>query len=148
MTVYAYKQIEHDEIIKKVQSGKNITQDDLVLENTNILKIDLFLLKDDLTIEETREYQREVKKKLIDIILNNQTNGIDIYLLQQFTIWKLHNSKRDNFEKRQYFKTQVYLVQELFNDNYIKLINISASIAVVKLDLVHISDNHKTEQSK
>ena len=40
--------------------------------------IDLFLLKDDLTIEKTREYQREAKKKLIDIILNNQTNGIDI----------------------------------------------------------------------
>ena len=40
--------------------------------------IDLFLLKDDLTLEETRQYQREAKKKLIDIILNNQTNGIDI----------------------------------------------------------------------
>jgi len=30
--------IEYDEIIKKVQSGKNITQDDLAVQNTNILK--------------------------------------------------------------------------------------------------------------
>ena len=40
--------------------------------------IDIFLLKDALTIEETRKYQREAKMKLIDIILNNETNGIDI----------------------------------------------------------------------
>ena len=30
--------IEYDDIIKKVQSGKNISQDDLILENTNVLK--------------------------------------------------------------------------------------------------------------
>ncbi len=40
--------------------------------------IDLFLLKDDLTLEGTRAFQREAKMKLIDIILNNETNGIDI----------------------------------------------------------------------
>jgi len=40
--------------------------------------IDLFLLKDDLTIDESRYYEREAKKNLIDIIMNYKTNGIDI----------------------------------------------------------------------
>ena len=40
--------------------------------------IDLFLIKDDLTIDETRYYQREAKKKLLDIRKNYKTNGIDI----------------------------------------------------------------------
>jgi hypothetical protein len=40
--------------------------------------IDLFLLKDDLTIDESRYYQREAKRNLIDIIMNYRTNGIDI----------------------------------------------------------------------
>ncbi|MEA2018109.1 MAG: nucleotidyltransferase domain-containing protein [Campylobacterota bacterium] len=40
--------------------------------------IDLFLLKDDLSIDDTRDYQREAKKRLKSIILNYDTNGIDI----------------------------------------------------------------------
>lgn len=40
--------------------------------------IDLFLLKDDLTIEETRQYQREARKRLMDIILSRKANGIDV----------------------------------------------------------------------
>ena len=40
--------------------------------------IDLFLLKDDLTIDDTRYYQREARRKLLDIRLKYKTNGIDI----------------------------------------------------------------------
>ena len=40
--------------------------------------IDLFLLKDDLRINETREYERKAKKSLIDIMFKYKTNGIDI----------------------------------------------------------------------
>ncbi len=40
--------------------------------------IDLFLLKDDLTLEETRYYQREARKRLLDIRRIYKTNGIDI----------------------------------------------------------------------
>lgn len=40
--------------------------------------IDLFLLKDDLSLEETREYEREASKRLLDIRMKYKTNGIDI----------------------------------------------------------------------
>jgi len=40
--------------------------------------IDLFLLKDDLTIDGTRHYQREARKRLLDLRLKYKTNGIDI----------------------------------------------------------------------
>ena len=40
--------------------------------------IDIFLLKDDLTIEDTRYYQREARKQLLKIRTNYKTNGIDI----------------------------------------------------------------------
>ncbi len=40
--------------------------------------IDLFLLKDDLTIDDTRYYQREARKRLLDLRLKYKTNGIDI----------------------------------------------------------------------
>jgi predicted nucleotidyltransferase len=40
--------------------------------------IDLFLLKDDLTIDDTRYYQREARKMLLDLRLKYKTNGIDI----------------------------------------------------------------------
>ncbi|MEA3353781.1 MAG: nucleotidyltransferase domain-containing protein [Campylobacterota bacterium] len=40
--------------------------------------IDLFLLKDDLTINETRYYQREARRRLRDIRTEYKTNGIDI----------------------------------------------------------------------
>jgi predicted nucleotidyltransferase len=40
--------------------------------------IDLFLLKDDLTIDDTRYYQREARKRLLDIRTQYKTNGIDI----------------------------------------------------------------------
>ncbi len=40
--------------------------------------IDLFLIKDDLTIENTRYYQREAKKQLLYIRTKYKTNGIDI----------------------------------------------------------------------
>ena len=40
--------------------------------------IDLFLLKDDLTLDETRYYSREAKKRLLDIRRKYKTNGIDI----------------------------------------------------------------------
>ncbi len=40
--------------------------------------IDLFLLKDDLTIENTRAYERAAKKTLLEIMLKYNTNGIDI----------------------------------------------------------------------
>ncbi|MBN2825771.1 MAG: nucleotidyltransferase domain-containing protein, partial [Campylobacterales bacterium] len=40
--------------------------------------IDLFLLKDDLTIDETRYYEREARKRLLDLRLQYKTNGIDI----------------------------------------------------------------------
>ncbi len=40
--------------------------------------IDLFLLKDDLTIEETRYYQREASKRVLDLQIKYKTNGIDI----------------------------------------------------------------------
>jgi len=40
--------------------------------------IDLFLLKDDLDINDTRYYQREARKRLLDLRLEYKTNGIDI----------------------------------------------------------------------
>jgi hypothetical protein len=40
--------------------------------------IDLFLLKDDLDINDTRYYQREARKRLLDLRLKYKTNGIDI----------------------------------------------------------------------
>jgi predicted nucleotidyltransferase len=40
--------------------------------------IDLFLIKDDLTIDDTRYYQREARKRLLDLRLKYKTNGIDI----------------------------------------------------------------------
>jgi len=40
--------------------------------------IDLFLLKDDLTIDDTRLYEREAGKRLLDLQLKYKTNGIDI----------------------------------------------------------------------
>ena len=40
--------------------------------------IDLFLLKDDLTLDDTRYYQREARKRLLDIRTKYKTNGIDI----------------------------------------------------------------------
>ncbi|MBD3839861.1 MAG: nucleotidyltransferase domain-containing protein [Epsilonproteobacteria bacterium] len=40
--------------------------------------IDLFLLKDDLTIEETRYYQREANRRLLDLQMKYKTNGIDV----------------------------------------------------------------------
>ncbi len=40
--------------------------------------IDLFLLKDDLEIDDTRKYEIDAMKRLLDIQLNNNTNGIDI----------------------------------------------------------------------
>ena len=40
--------------------------------------IDLFLIKDDLTIDETRNYEREAGKRLLNLELQYKTNGIDI----------------------------------------------------------------------
>lgn len=40
--------------------------------------IDLFLLKDDLTIIGTRDYERKAKKNLLDLMFKYKTNGIDI----------------------------------------------------------------------
>jgi predicted nucleotidyltransferase len=40
--------------------------------------IDLFLLKDDLSIDDTRSYQREARRRLLDLRLKYKTNGIDI----------------------------------------------------------------------
>ena len=40
--------------------------------------IDLFLLKDDLTIEDTRHYQRKARERLLDLKLQYKLNGIDI----------------------------------------------------------------------
>ena len=40
--------------------------------------IDLFLLKDDLSLKEVREYEIEAKMKLLDIYEKYETNGIDI----------------------------------------------------------------------
>ena len=40
--------------------------------------IDLFLLKDDLTLDKVREYEVEAKMRLLDIYENYETNGIDI----------------------------------------------------------------------
>ena len=40
--------------------------------------IDLFLLKDDLTLDKVREYEVEAKMRLLDIYEKYETNGIDI----------------------------------------------------------------------
>lgn len=40
--------------------------------------IDLFLLKDDLSLDETRYYSREARRKLLDLRIEYKTNGIDI----------------------------------------------------------------------
>ena len=40
--------------------------------------IDLFLLKDDLTLDDTRDYEMQASLKLLDIRRKYKTNGIDI----------------------------------------------------------------------
>jgi len=40
--------------------------------------IDLFLLKDDLKIEQTRKYELDAMKSLLELQLKYNTNGIDI----------------------------------------------------------------------
>ena len=40
--------------------------------------IDLFLLKDDLSLDKVREYEVEAKIRLLDIYENYNTNGIDV----------------------------------------------------------------------
>ncbi len=40
--------------------------------------IDLFLIKDDLSLEDTRSYQREARQRLLGIREKYKTNGIDI----------------------------------------------------------------------
>jgi len=40
--------------------------------------IDLFLVKDGLTAEERKFFEREAKKSLVDLMLRYRTNGIDI----------------------------------------------------------------------
>ena len=40
--------------------------------------IDIFLLKDDLKLDETRLYQREARKKLLDLRDKYKINSIDI----------------------------------------------------------------------
>ena len=47
-------------------------------EPTEESDIDIFLLKDDLELDQTRYYQREAKKLLQDIRKKYKTNGIDI----------------------------------------------------------------------
>ncbi len=46
--------------------------------NNKYSDLDIFLIKDNLTIEETRYYQREAKKRLLNIRKEYKTNGIDI----------------------------------------------------------------------
>ena len=57
--------------------------------------IDLFLLKDDLDINDTRYYQREARKRLLDLRLEYKTNGIDILSAPTKEIYK----KDDYFYK-------------------------------------------------
>jgi len=57
--------------------------------------IDLFLIKDDLSIEQTYAYELEAKKRLRSIILNYQTNGIDILAAPTDII----NKREDYFYK-------------------------------------------------
>lgn len=45
---------------------------------TKYSDIDLFLIKDDLTNDNSKEYTLKARKQLRDIILNYDTNGIDI----------------------------------------------------------------------
>ena len=40
--------------------------------------IDLFLLKDDLTLDKLRDYELKASMKLLDLQLKYKTNGIDI----------------------------------------------------------------------
>ncbi len=40
--------------------------------------IDLFLLKDDLAIDDTRDYELQAMKSLRNIRMNYKTNGIDV----------------------------------------------------------------------
>lgn len=57
--------------------------------------IDLFLVKDDLTLEDEREYILKARKQLRPIIMNYHTNGIDILSATSSFI----NEREDYFYK-------------------------------------------------
>ncbi|HRF56670.1 MAG TPA: nucleotidyltransferase domain-containing protein [Campylobacterales bacterium] len=57
--------------------------------------IDLFLIKDDLSANETRQYELEAIKRLRDVRRNYKTNGIDILSASSHFI----NSRDDYFYK-------------------------------------------------
>jgi predicted nucleotidyltransferase len=57
--------------------------------------IDLFLIKDDLTIDTTRKYELEALKNLRDIRKNYKTNGIDVLCASSDFI----NNRDDYFYK-------------------------------------------------
>ena len=62
--------------------------------------IDLFLLKDDLTVEKIREYRKKARVKLRDIYGKYKTNGIDILVAPT----KLVEQKEDYFYKEELLK--------------------------------------------
>jgi predicted nucleotidyltransferase len=57
--------------------------------------IDLFILKDDLTKDNIREFELEASKRLLSIQMNYETNGIDILSAPTKEIYK----KEDYFYK-------------------------------------------------
>jgi predicted nucleotidyltransferase len=62
--------------------------------------IDLFLLKNDLSLDDTRYYQREARKKLLPIRKKYKTNGIDIL-----------SAPTDYIEKREDYFYKVDILQ-------------------------------------
>jgi uncharacterized protein len=57
--------------------------------------IDLFLVKDDLNIEDGRDYNLQARKQLRPIIMNHHTNGIDVLSAPSSFI----NAREDYFYK-------------------------------------------------
>jgi len=57
--------------------------------------IDIFLIKDDLKLEDIRAYELEAMRKLIPIQLNYETNGIDVLSAPT----KIINNRNDYFYK-------------------------------------------------
>ncbi len=62
--------------------------------------IDLFLLKDDLTVDKIRKYKRKAREKLRDIYTKYKTNGIDILAAPTKEVYK----KEDYFYKEELLK--------------------------------------------
>ena len=71
--------------------------------------IDIFLLKNDLNLKNARYYSREAKKRLIDLMLEYNTNGIDVLSAPTSEVYK----RDDYFYKEELLKKGKVLYEQI-----------------------------------